>query len=521
MVFSGLGSTLGLAPASATVTTLCTGYSACSKAGMTASGYAGNRDTSWWRMYTGHNCTNYAAYRMVKSGLPNVRPWSGGGNATYWGTEMASITNQTPAVGAVVWWKAGVSPAGSSGHVAYVERVISADEIIVSQDSWGGDFSWARITRLTKGWPSGFIHFNDVPLVNTSPPVITGVPRVGSVLTASPGVWNPGDASVRFQWRSNGVKIAGATAASYLVPVEQEGKQLTVRVTASKLGYPTTSVVTAATPTVQPGVIRSTAPPSVIGSATVDATLTATRGQWNPTPDGVSYQWRADGVPLPGAATNALTIDPTLVGKALSVSVTALKSGYSDVVVTSAATAAVVPGTLTVTKPPTVTGVPKGGETLTLTPVGVAPAAAVTVQWLRSGVPVAGATGSTYRLTTSDLGSRISARVTLTRPGYTGVTTRTPSTPRVKATPRIKVGTEPGVGRLTVTATVTARGVSPVDGVLRIRSRGRLLREVTLRNGGASVTLRRLPPGTWTFRVALPASSTYTHGLVERRVTIR
>ena len=61
----------------------------------------------YWRMYGGHNCTNYAAYRMVKAGLPNTRPWSGGGNATYWGTSMKSLTNATPRVGAVAWWKAG------------------------------------------------------------------------------------------------------------------------------------------------------------------------------------------------------------------------------------------------------------------------------------------------------------------------------------------------------------------------------------------------------------------------------
>ena len=83
----------------------------------------------WWRMYSGHNCTNYAAYRMVHSGLPNTRPWTGSGNATNWGSAMSRITNSTPAVGSVAWWRAGVRPAGRSGHVAYVERVVSANEI--------------------------------------------------------------------------------------------------------------------------------------------------------------------------------------------------------------------------------------------------------------------------------------------------------------------------------------------------------------------------------------------------------
>ena len=75
----------------------------------------------------------------------------GSGNATYWGTEMPRDHRPTPAVGAVAWWRAGVYPAGSAGHVAYVERVIPPTEIIVSQDSWGGDFSWARITLHLAG----------------------------------------------------------------------------------------------------------------------------------------------------------------------------------------------------------------------------------------------------------------------------------------------------------------------------------------------------------------------------------
>ena len=153
------------------MTTLCVGYTGCAKLGMSDAGYSKVSKTMYWRMYSGHNCTNYAAYRMVKAGLPNTRPWTGGGNATYWGTSMKPRSPTPPRrVGPVAWWKAGVYPAGSAGHVAYVEKVVSADEIIVSMDSWHGDFSWARVTTATKGWPSGFVHFKDVQIANTAVP---------------------------------------------------------------------------------------------------------------------------------------------------------------------------------------------------------------------------------------------------------------------------------------------------------------------------------------------------------------
>ena len=57
-------------------------------------------------------------------------------------------------------------------------------------DSWRGDFSWARVTKATKGWPSGFIHFKDALIANTALPKITGAAKVGSTLTASAGSWN-------------------------------------------------------------------------------------------------------------------------------------------------------------------------------------------------------------------------------------------------------------------------------------------------------------------------------------------
>lgn len=152
---------LGISPAQAAFTSLCTGYDSCSRQGMSNYGYQASSSTSYWRMTPGHNCTNYVAYRLVKNGMPNTRPWSSTGNAYNWGIANAAKTNKTPTVGSVAWWGANAAPMGASGHVAYVEKVVSADEIIISEDNWGGDFHWRRVTRASY-WPSGFIHFKDV-----------------------------------------------------------------------------------------------------------------------------------------------------------------------------------------------------------------------------------------------------------------------------------------------------------------------------------------------------------------------
>jgi surface antigen len=507
-------------PAAATVERLCVGYAACAQAGMSHAGYRGASDAMYWRMYAGHNCTNYAAYRMVLGGLPNERPWSGGGNATYWGSSMSEITDRTPAVGSVAWWRAGVYPAGSAGHVAYVERVVSADEIIVSQDSWGGDFSWARVTR-SRGWPSGFIHFHDVPLDNTAPPTLTGTPRVGSVLQASAGTWSVPEVATAFQWRVGGVVVPGAGGHTLSLTEDMLGKRVRVAVTASRLGYPTTVAASPATAPVQVGRIQSTSPPTVSGEPRVDATLTANAGLWNTTPDAVAYQWRADGRAVPGAVGASYVPGPDLVGRALSLTVTARKSGYADVAVTSAATAPVGPGTLQVTGTPELDGTSRPGSTVRLTSVPTASGATAAVQWLRGGQPVEGAQGVSYAVTAADLSARLRARVTLTRPGYTTVVATTTSTSRVRWGSTLEVSVRPGAGRLSVSGRASAAGSPLAAGTVRVWTAGVLRGEVPVRGGVVRGRVEGLPPGPQRVRLVLRHTPTTAAQAAVSRVVVR
>ena len=185
LVLSVLAGVLGLAgattPAAAAYTSLCSGYSGCAAAEMSDSGYGKVNSAMYWRMTAGHNCTNYVAYRLIQDGMSATRPWTGSGMAYNWGIANAAITDQKPAVGAVAWYAAHRSPIGASGHVQYVERVVSDDEIIVSEDNWGGTFHWRRVARASS-WPSGFIHFA------TTPPVTSGTTSPQGVVDRA---WSP------------------------------------------------------------------------------------------------------------------------------------------------------------------------------------------------------------------------------------------------------------------------------------------------------------------------------------------
>ncbi len=324
-----------------------------------------------------------------------------------------------------------------------------------------------------------------------------------------------------YQWRADGTAIAGATATSFSPTVAQVGKALTVQVSASGLGYPTANAVSAATTAVQPGVLTHTSQPHVDGSAQVGETVSATPPTWTPTPDHVGYQWLADDVALPGATSPTLSVGAGLVGKALSVKVTASKSGYPDAAATSAATDRVAPGTLEVASTPRVDGVTRPGQVLKVVLPNIRPASKVAVQWLRNGVTVPGATGRSYRLGSADLGARLQAQVRLTRVGYSPVIVRSNSTQLVRTTPTLRVSTAPGVRRLAMYAAVSAPALRSVQGVLEVRTRGVLVRKVAIRNGVARATLQHLPSGTRTYRFRVVASTTLTSVVLPRRLTIR
>ena len=82
-------------------------------------------------------------------------------------------------------------------------------------------------------------------ILTTVKPTITGTPKVGQTLTAHHGTWTTGT-TFKYRWLSNGVAITNATASTYKLPSTKVGKNITVKVTGSKPGYATITLVSAA-----------------------------------------------------------------------------------------------------------------------------------------------------------------------------------------------------------------------------------------------------------------------------------
>ncbi|GLW90410.1 hypothetical protein Aglo03_12260 [Actinokineospora globicatena] len=160
--------------AGAASTKLCTGYAGCSAAGYGDGGYGAASGTSYWGMVSGHNCTNYAAYRLIRGGV-DASYLRGNGMAYQWRDQARRwgvAVNGTPARGAIAWWAANSGGSGQAGHVAYVEQV-GDGSILVSEDNYGGDFHWRRLT-LGSYYPTAFLHFEGDPA--PQPPSPTPAP---------------------------------------------------------------------------------------------------------------------------------------------------------------------------------------------------------------------------------------------------------------------------------------------------------------------------------------------------------
>ena len=502
----------------ASSTYLCTGYAGCQTAGYGNAGYRQAASTQYWRMYTGHNCTNYVAYRLIQSGMPDVRPWEGSGNASNWGAAMASITDQTPTVGSVAWYRSNVSPAGSNGHVAYVEQVISDTEIIVSEDYWGGDFHWRRVTKTGGGWPSGFIHFNDRVVAPTTAPAIVGTPAVGSPLEVVPGAWTPAPTNVTVRWLADGAEIPGATAPSYVPTPDVKGKALTAQVTALLDGYTAGQAVLATAP-VAPGAFQPTAVPAIQGVAEVGQTLTLTTSSWSPQPAKVKTQWYADGVALDGATGASLVLNRDHIDRRISARVTASASGYRKSRSTATETAPVLAKPIQITSPSRVKGTPEVGRRLVARVGSLKPTdAKATYAWFRDGQRIARTTKPTYTVRRADLGRALSVQVTLSRRHFRD-TTESVAVAAVTTVPEVKVRSDATRRRVVVDVRVRAPGASKPDGAMTVRVGGRTV-EVQLVEGRARVVVRGVRRGTKPVVVRYAGTDLVQPAVARSRVTV-
>src|SRR3954453_8305160 len=194
---------------------------------------------------------------------------------------------------------------------------------------------------------------------NTSPPTISGTPKVGSTLTANEGTWANAPTSFTYQWQrcASGGGACGdivvATTKTYTPTTGDAGHALRVVVTGvnadgrnSATSAPTEPVSSASGPT-------NTVRPALSGTAAVGGTMHVTNGSWSPSPSFVTRQWQrcsADGtdcVNIAGATGQSYGVRLADVGHRLRAHVTAHSSSGQTTVASSASAVVTGPSTST------------------------------------------------------------------------------------------------------------------------------------------------------------------------------
>jgi Ca2+-binding RTX toxin-like protein len=131
----------------------------------------------------------------------------------------------------------------------------------------------------------------------------------------------------------------------------------------------------------------------------------------------VAYVWMRDGVEISGATSSSYQLVQADVGKAVTVKISFEDDWQSTETKTSAATALVTNVNDLPTGAVSISGTAQQGETLTADASALDDLdglGALSFQWLRGGVAIAGATTASYTTTQADVGAQLSLAVSYT-----------------------------------------------------------------------------------------------------------
>jgi uncharacterized protein YukE len=249
-------------------------------------------------------------------------------------------------------------------------------------------------------------------------------------------------------------------------------------------------------------------PPTISGAARDGSVLKAAKGKWTPKPTSYSYEWtRCDGSgggcsPIHGATQHAYRATSLDVGHTVRVVVTA-SGGEGGSSAASAATPVVAIAPPARGKAPAISGVPRDGALLTAgggTWKGTTPFT-FSYQWQscagRVCSPIAGATGSSYRATTPEIGRKLRVVVTATNTAGSASTT-SQATKKIVPGPSVNIGA-PSISGLPIdgqTLTATSgewAGTAPITYTYQWISCSSLTGECTPIPGSTSSTYEAGP----------------------------
>ncbi len=263
-----------------------------------------------------------------------------------------------------------------------------------------------------------------------APPTISGVAQQDQTLTVDPGTWTGDPITFTYLWSD------GTIGDTDVLSAADVGQSVSVTVTATNdAGSQSVTVSTDGPVLPAAPVLDASGPsPAIAGTAQQGVTLSVSSGNWDNDPTQFGYVWEdCDGTgtvcnPISGAASaNAYALQSTDVGSTIEVVVTASNAGGGNQA-TSGPDGPVLPAApvADTSGPPTISGTPQQGDTLTVTSNGNWDNGPTQFNyaWEDSNTagtvcaPISGAaSSSTYTVQSTDVGSTIEAIVTASNAG--------------------------------------------------------------------------------------------------------
>ena len=376
---------------------------------------------------------------------------------------------------------------------------------------------------LTSAQTSAVANVNDVPTGTVTIDNMT--PSQGDTLTAGNTLGDADGLSgpITYQWQRNGVDISGATAGSYTTTVPDVGTVITVVASYTDDQGTNESVSSAATAPVANTNDPPTGSVTISGTPTEDQILTASNTLADLDGLGpISYQWQRDTVDITGATSGTYTLADADVGATITVVARYTDGGGTPESVSSSGVGPIINVNDAPVGVPAITGTITEDQILTADTSGISDADGLgtfSYQWLRNGIAISGATGSTYTLGDADVGTLISVQI-----GYTDGQGTTEGPITSTQTPPIANVNDAPVGVPVITGTPTedqiltadTGGISDADGLGAFSYQW-------LRNGSAiggatgnAYTLSDADVGTF---ISVEVSYTDGHGTAEGPLT--
>jgi parvulin-like peptidyl-prolyl isomerase len=227
-------------------------------------------------------------------------------------------------------------------------------------------------------------------LTVNAPPAVTSQPTAQAACLGTSVLFTvtaTGAAPLSFQWRRDGVDIAGATTALHTIPA----------VAAEHVGSYTVVVTNACgSVTSAPAALSLNAPAVITAQPQAQTVCVGRPATFTVTATGAAplgYQWRKDGADIAGATAATYTISAVASGDAGTYTVTV--TNICGTVTSAAAALTVATGPAITVQPQAQTVVTGGTATFSVTATGTAP---LSYQWQKDGAAVPGATASTYTI---------------------------------------------------------------------------------------------------------------------------